>query len=501
MIRRDRAGASHRGVTTFAFAALLLVSPLQDVGQHPLAGEWVGGYQRGRNHVYVRLGFTPRGGSIAGTAHVPFQLRRREPIGDLTWANSEATFLLEEREGRHRVSLRRLGDELSGSVTVGTEQIPFRLVRARVIPETVRRTQTGLYRLTDGSYVGITRESELGFSAIQNFRTGMLRSLFPLNDSTFAIGAGWYAPTPRVGTLRFDKARRALTLRDSVGERRGERVSLRKEDVRFRNGNVTLAGTLTLPPGSGPFPAIVFLHGSGPVTRDVILAEYFATQGIATLAYDKRGTGESGGTYTHNVDAQELERLAGDALAAVAFARARADIDARRVGLWGISQAGWIAAIVARSPDVAFSVLVSGPAVSLGEENYYSSLTGDDGDGTRLPEPVVMERMRRYGARGFDPRPFLRQIAGPSLWIFGDRDPSIPVEMSVAVLDSMRRHHQRPITIHRFPNGNHLLLESEVGNRDEYPMLERSVPGYFELIMTWLRQQILIRHVPDLPLR
>ena len=135
--------------------------------------------------------------------------------------------------------------------------------------------------------------------------------------------------------------------------------------------------------------------------------------------------------------------------------------------------------------------------MSLGEENYYSSLTGDDGDGTRLPELVVMQRMRAYGVRGFDPRPFLRQIAGPSLWIFGDRDPSIPVEMSVAVLDSVRRFDQRPITIQRFKNGNHLILESEVGNRDEYPMLERYVPGYFEMMMTWIRQHALARqHTP-----
>lgn len=495
MIERRDAGAWHGSVLPIVLAAvaLLVASAAQAAGQHPLAGEWVGGYQRARNHVYVRLAFTPRGESLDGTAHVPFQLRRRAPIPDLKWANGEATFSLQERDGTHRVRLRRDGDELAGSVTVGREQIPFRLVRAFVIPEAVRRTQIGLYRLSDGSYVGITGESELGFSAIQNFRTGSLRSLFPLNDSTFAIGAGWYAPTPRVATLRFDKARRALTLRDSAGERRGVRVSLRKEDVRFRNGDVTLAGTLTLPPGPGPFPAIVLLHGSGPVTRDVVLAEYFASQGIATLAYDKRGTGESGGTYRHDVDAQEFERLAGDAAAAVAFARGRGEIDLRRVGLWGISQAGWIAAIVARSPDVSFSVLVSGPAVSLGEENYYSSLTGDDGDGTRLPESVVMERMRTYGARGFDPRPFLRQISGPSLWIFGDRDPSIPVEMSVAVLDSMRRFYKRPITIQRFPSGNHLILESQVGNRDEYPMLERSVPGYFELMLTWIRQETSIR--------
>ena len=71
------------------------------------------------------------------------------------------------------------------------------------------------------------------------------------------------------------------------------------------------------------------------------------------------------------------------------------------------------------------------------------------------------------------------------------------VEMSVAVLDSVRRFDQRPITIQRFKNGNHLILESEVGNRDEYPMLERYVPGYFEMMMTWIRQHALARqHTP-----
>src|SRR5262249_56194043 len=107
--------------------------------------------------------------------------------------------------------------------------------------------------------------------------------------------------------------------------------------------------------------------GGGGRGGPFLVSDYFAHLGFATLSYDKRGVGQSTGTYTHDVNAQEFEKLAGDALAGVALLRTRPEIDRRRIGFWGISQAGWIIALAAgRSPDVAYSVVGSGPAVSLG---------------------------------------------------------------------------------------------------------------------------------------
>ncbi len=141
------------------------------------------------------------------------------------------------------------------------------------------------------------------------------------------------------------------------------------EDVSFENAaqKVTLAGTLTLPKGDGPFPAVVLVSGSGPQDRDetlfghkpfLVLADHLTRQGIAVLRYDDRGVGQSTGDHAKATTAD----FATDAAAAVAYLHGRKEIDAKRVGIAGHSEGGLIAPIVAADhPDrVAFIVLLSG---------------------------------------------------------------------------------------------------------------------------------------------
>src|SRR5208282_3620575 len=104
----------------------------------------------------------------------------------------------------------------------------------------------------------------------------------------------------------------------------------REEQVRFRNGEVTLGGTLFLPAGSKPRAAVVIFHGSGPQARDSFMGHWFAEQGIACLTYDKRGVGESTGDFQKVA----FPTLVDDGLAAISFLKARADIDAHRIGVW-----------------------------------------------------------------------------------------------------------------------------------------------------------------------
>src|SRR6266576_6789168 len=107
----------------------------------------------------------------------------------------------------------------------------------------------------------------------------------------------------------------------------------KEEDVTFKSGGVTLTGTLRLPLTKGRHPAIFLLVGSGPVARDGewFYADHFARNGIATLVYDKRGTGSSGGDYRD----ESMNEEAADALAGVHYLQSRKDINARRVGLYG----------------------------------------------------------------------------------------------------------------------------------------------------------------------
>ena len=147
-------------------------------------------------------------------------------------------------------------------------------------------------------------------------------------------------------------------------------VPYRQEDVQVTSGPIRLAGTLTLPPGTGPHPAVVLITGSGPQNRDEdvfgmpvfrLLADHLTRAGIAVLRSDDRGVGGS----TGNVGQSTSADFADDALAQVRLLKGRHDIDPKRIGLLGHSEGGIVAPMAAnRSTDVAFVVLLSGPGLT-----------------------------------------------------------------------------------------------------------------------------------------
>jgi uncharacterized protein len=207
----------------------------------------------------------------------------------------------------------------------------------------------------------------------------------------------------------------------------------------FPSGDVRLSYALDLPSGPGPFPALVFGHGSGRSTKQESagLASRLAARGYAVLRYDKRGVGLSGGTY-EGVGVANSERmiglLAGDLAAGAAFLASRPEVDPRRVGLIGGSQAGWIVPAAAARGGAWCMVLLSGPTVSVGEEIFYSGLA----DGTTTPFEELSRRLAGFGgARGFDPRPVLERLDVPGFWILGGQDRSIPTRETVAILEQL----------------------------------------------------------------
>ncbi|MBX3364185.1 MAG: alpha/beta fold hydrolase [Phycisphaeraceae bacterium] len=144
-------------------------------------------------------------------------------------------------------------------------------------------------------------------------------------------------------------------------------------EVTFANPDdptVVLAGTLTIPPGSGGMPVAVLVSGSGPQDRDenllghrpfFVLADHLTRNGIAVLRFDDRGVAKS----TGNFESATTYDFASDALAAVQFLASHPRIDARRIGVIGHSEGGLIAPIVAaRRPDLAFIVLMAAPGMS-----------------------------------------------------------------------------------------------------------------------------------------
>ena len=230
--------------------------------------------------------------------------------------------------------------------------------------------------------------------------------------------------------------------------------------VRFQSGCTWLAGTLYLPPGNGPHPAMAFLHGSGEAARLGYGGPWITTPlveaGIAVLTYDKRGVGESQGSCCADDDGA-YDVLAADGDAAVRVLRHHGDIDHDRIGVFGLSAAGWVMPIMAeRNPDVSFTVTFSGSAVSVGEEIRFSQLTGEDeSTPPNTPLDEAVRQVRAEEASGFDPRPFLELARAPGLWIYGAQDQSQPTALDIEILEEIAERHGREFTVELYHDLGH----------------------------------------------
>jgi uncharacterized protein len=228
----------------------------------------------------------------------------------------------------------------------------------------------------------------------------------------------------------------------------------------FASGHVQLSYRLDLPAHSAPVGAVVFGHGSGMQTKDSCrlfgLADGFVSRGYATLCFDKRGVGQSTGQYIPAIpqnSAAVFEDLSSDIAAGVEFLRSRPEIDRNRIGLAGVSQAGWIVPLAARKSNAAFMLLIVGPTVSYGLENFYSSIV----EVTNAPVEEGYRQLASFnGIHGFDPKPVLESLSVPGLWLLGGEDRSIPTPATVAILDQLIAS-GKPYTHVVFPGIGHNL--------------------------------------------
>ena len=140
---------------------------------------------------------------------------------------------------------------------------------------------------------------------------------------------------------------------------------------RHLSAKITLAGTLTIPEGKGPFPAAILITGSRAQDRDetilghkpfAVIADALTKRGIAVLRVDDRGIGKSTGSMSDSTS----EDFATDVASGITYLKTRPEIDAKAIGLIGHSEGGIIGPMVAaRSPgDVAYLVLLAGTGVN-----------------------------------------------------------------------------------------------------------------------------------------
>ena len=407
----------------------------------------------------------------------------------------------------------------------------------------------GNYRITANHLLGIDRFiTDDGRIAMlfSDYSTGIVRRLFADTNDRFVMGPGFNTATPAELTLTFIKDSRGrvtgVSLRNAQGvDQFAQRVVLREERVSFKNTDANLEGTLLIPSTKGPHPAIILLHGSGPLTRYSFgpYPHFFTSLGFAVLIYDKRGAGSSSGTRMDASTGASMknslypDELAGDALAAMQKLQKHKDIDPGKIGFWGSSEGGMLSMqVAARSPKIAFAINSSGFMEPLWQTFRYQARAIPQSKGLSPAEidadsafvDLWLEVARTgnhwedfekgqkrfndvgqswiFQSRGpftsleqlrwdwnhiltFDPLLALAKVHCPVLGVFGELDPLTP---ALRTSENMRRvltkAGHKDFTFNIFPQAGHSL--------SILPEKNRMAPDLFKTLRTWLLARIRV---------
>jgi uncharacterized protein len=310
----------------------------------------------------------------------------------------------------------------------------------------------------------------------------------------------------------------------------------REEEVRFQSAGANLQGTLTLPEGKGPFPAVILIAGSGPHTRNerildhqpfLVIADYLTRRGIAVLRYDKRGVGGSLGDYQHAT----TRDFADDAEAGLALLRTRPDIDKDRIGLVGHSEGGLIAPMIAaEDPKIAFLVLLAPPAVTgeailleqdrliriasgqdpaqakagaQGERRLYELIiAGADAkqlraaqglppglDATDQPSSLLNQLTWMKYFLAYDPAPTLRKLRIPVLALSGSKDLQVPPSLNLNPLQTALASDPGAKVL-ELDGLNHLFQTAGTGSPAEYGNIQETfAPAALQMMGDWIGEQ------------
>lgn len=319
------------------------------------------------------------------------------------------------------------------------------------------------------------------------------------------------------------------------------------EEVTVANGDVQLAGTFTHPKHGNPFLAILLVTGSRPQDRDetvfgqkpfLVISDYLTRAGYAVLRLDDRGAGKS----TGNFRTSGLAEFTGDALAAVAWLKARPDVNARRIGILGHSEGGMVGPLAAvRSDDVAFVIMLAGPA------QPFDELLAEQSAGLMraggAPEALVAanlemsrqafailrqepdnakarERLQQVAAEWKTKQPelatqleaglaqlltpelrslfaysaaeTLAKLRCPVLALFGGKDLQVPADSNIrAAAAAFTAGHVPGFTLVKLSGVNHLFQTAKTGSVAEYAESEETIsPRALETMAAWLRNNV-----------
>jgi uncharacterized protein len=450
--------------------------------------------------------------------HLPHMSASRSPSGAVATAEGTWQGALETNGMRYRLQLRISHDE-QGQLIAAMDSIDQGINGFRATK--VTQSQSAVH---------------LDLPAVSGVYDGDLNATNNLISGTWRQNGD---PSP----LNFKRSDQILELRRP--QIPVKPYPYREEDLTFPNAKagISLAATLTLPRGPGPFPAAILLAGSGPLDRDeadsghrpfLILADHLTRNGIAVLRYDKRGIGRSTGDYEVATTAD----FASDAQAALAFLKRRKEIDPRKIGIIGHSEGGIIAPMIAsRHNEVSWIVLLAGPATKGEEtlllqsdlitraagmttdqiaksldfdresynlvrqetnravlENKLEELVKVSGLGPSMPPAFVQRQIHWTSSPWFryfldyDPLPALQQTECPVLVLAGERDLQVPPQENLPLArKALEDGGNKDFQVVELPGLNHQFQHCYMGLPAESRAIEETfAPEALTTISVWI---------------
>jgi hypothetical protein len=558
-------------LVAWSMFALLSLSHAQGI-----TGDWQGTLHAGAADLRLVLHITKSdSGSLSATLDSVDQAANGIPVSSITFKDSKLSLGVEAVHGTYEGKLSSDGATISGTWSQG-QPLPLEFKRSNTpVPSPKPAKPSDI----DGAWIG-TLEVGAGIKLrvvfhIVNTESGLVTTMdspdqgmngLPttkttrdgtklkidvqkisgafegtIDTETNSIVGTWTQGAEMPLVLHRLKDQSELELRRPQNP--AKPYPYHDEDVSYENKlqTVTLAATLTIPPGKGPFPAVVLITGSGPQDRDesllghkpfLVLSDYLTRHGIAVLRADDRGTAKSTGDFSTATTAD----FATDTEAGIAYLKTRAEIDPHKIGLIGHSEGGIIAPMIAaRNPDVAFIVMMAGSGVP-GDEILVAQVqaiaessgkTHEEAVKTAAKQreilalvksekdPAVLEKELKEKLSGegleaqagieikaltspwfryfmaYDPATALRKVTCPVLAINGEKDMQVPPKQNLpAIRKALEQAGNKHFEVDELPGLNHLFQTAKTGSPAEYASIEETIsPVALDKMSNWILKQ------------
>jgi alpha-beta hydrolase superfamily lysophospholipase len=415
--------------------------------------------------------------------------------------------------------------------------------------------RSGIYVSSkDTIVINETKNDYLTYCNISNGRSGALAKgpsklfyLGPKNKRPDSSGKD------HVATLSFDNDNRSLVFRAL----RAKPESYHKLECSVKyfyieaSDGVMLSAKLVMPPARPKVPLVIIAQGSEQLSNDVYKESYlFASWGLATLIFEKRGVGKSGGKPEPDIFTQS-----NDISAAARIAASLPGIDSLRIGIWGVSQGGWVTPLaIIHQPVIRFAMILSGPATTAFEEeiagirkslSFFGFKSSEIEQATSLLSEIYLTVEHADNWKNLDvlknrfkeekwyavmikqslicsyflgpnaeyiksnfkalvegnsyvrwcfynPYRYLSRVQVPTLWMYGSEDKTIPVSESRNILQGIVAKCHRPFTIRYIKGMNHAAFMDLHTGVEDYDNAEFVSVEYLRAMHDWLRKNKVI---------